>query len=80
MNRDSPAALIEPAAACRRGGRLVAALLLLASGAMLWWHARELQFFCDDSYISYRFSQNFANGHRLVYNVGERIESYTNFL
>lgn len=62
------------------GRRLVAALLLAASAAMLWWHARQLQFFCDDSYISYRFSQNFAAGHGLVYNVGDRVEGYTNFL
>jgi arylsulfatase A-like enzyme len=61
--------------------RRVALLLLLAGGAaMLAWHARQLQFFCDDSYISYRFSQNFAAGHGLVYNVGERVEGYTNFL
>src|SRR5262249_7864643 len=40
----------------------------------------QLQFFCDDSYISYRYSQNFAAGHGLVYNLGERIEGYTNFL
>jgi arylsulfatase A-like enzyme len=60
--------------------RLALALLLAGSVAMLWWHARQLQFFCDDSYISYRFSQNFADGHGLVYNVGERVEGYTNFL
>jgi len=60
--------------------RLALALLVAGSVAMLWWHARQLQFFCDDSYISYRFSQNFADGHGLVYNVGERVEGYTNFL
>jgi hypothetical protein len=34
----------------------------------------------DDAYISYRFAQNFAAGHGLVFNVGERVEGYTNFL
>jgi arabinofuranosyltransferase len=71
---------VDAGAAAGRGGKLLAALLLAACGAMLWWHARQLQFFCDDSYISYRYSQNFAAGHGLVYNVGERIEGYTNFL
>jgi arabinofuranosyltransferase len=33
----------------------------------------------DDAFISYRYSQNLANGLGLVYNAGERIEGYTNF-
>src|SRR5580765_5310173 len=80
MNRDPVTAPTGPVAACRRGGWIVAALFLVACGAMLWWYVCVLQFFCDDSYISYRFSQNFAAGHGLVYNVGERVEGYTNFL
>lgn len=34
----------------------------------------------DDSYISFRYARNLANGLGLVYNPGERIEGYTNFL
>lgn len=34
----------------------------------------------DDAYISFRYAQNFVDGHGLVYNAGERIEGYTNFL
>jgi hypothetical protein len=34
----------------------------------------------DDSYISYRYARNLARGEGLVYNVGERVEGYTNFL
>jgi arabinofuranosyltransferase len=34
----------------------------------------------DDSYISLRFARNFANGHGLVFNVGEKVEGYTCFL
>ncbi|MFH1386559.1 MAG: glycosyltransferase family 39 protein [bacterium] len=34
----------------------------------------------DDAYISYRYASNLAQGHGLVYNVGERVEGYTNFL
>lgn len=35
----------------------------------------------DDAYISYRYSQNLASGHGLVWNPGEDpVEGYTNFL
>jgi len=34
----------------------------------------------DDAYISFRYAANFLNGDGLVYNAGERIEGYTNFL
>lgn len=34
----------------------------------------------DDAYISYRFAKNWAEGNGCVYNVGERVEGYTNFL
>lgn len=34
----------------------------------------------DDAYISFRYADNLAAGNGLVYNVGERVEGYTNFL
>lgn len=34
----------------------------------------------DDAYISYRYAWNLAHGHGLVYNPGEVVEGYTNFL
>ena len=34
----------------------------------------------DDAFISFRYAQNFARGHGLVFNVGEKVEGYTNFL
>jgi arabinofuranosyltransferase len=34
----------------------------------------------DDAYISYRYAQNLVDGHGLVYNIGERVEGYTNLL
>lgn len=43
----------------------------------LWW---AHPFTVDDAYISYRYARNFANGLGLVYNAGEPIEGYTNFL
>jgi arabinofuranosyltransferase len=34
----------------------------------------------DDAYISFRYAQNLIEGHGLVFNPGERVEGYTNFL
>ncbi|HAW49606.1 TPA: hypothetical protein DCX16_01445 [bacterium] len=34
----------------------------------------------DDAFISFRYAENFAKGKGLVFNEGERIEGYTNFL
>ncbi len=39
----------------------------------------KLSFIQDDAYISYRYIANFLNGDGLVYNIGERIEGFTNF-
>lgn len=35
---------------------------------------------CDDAFISFRCAQNLTIGNGLVYNAGERVEAYTNFL
>ncbi len=34
----------------------------------------------DDAFITFRYAANFLNGHGLVYNIGERVEGFTNFL
>jgi len=34
----------------------------------------------DDAYISFRYGKNFISGNGLVYNAGEYVEGYTNFL
>ncbi|MEO5618208.1 MAG: hypothetical protein ABIS67_10585, partial [Candidatus Eisenbacteria bacterium] len=34
----------------------------------------------DDAYISFRYARNLLRGEGLVFNVGERVEGYTNFL
>lgn len=46
--------------------------------AVNMWRVRS--FTIDDAYISYRYAKNLARGLGLVYNAGERIEGYTNFL
>jgi arabinofuranosyltransferase len=55
-------------------GLIVPAIVLLVN----MWRVRA--FTIDDAYISFRFARNLARGHGLVYNIGERIEGYTNFL
>ncbi|MHC5071192.1 MAG: hypothetical protein ACYTGO_11980, partial [Planctomycetota bacterium] len=35
---------------------------------------------CDDAFISFRYAKNLVDGHGLVFNAGERVEGYTNFL
>lgn len=34
----------------------------------------------DDAFISFRYAKNLVDGLGLIYNVGERVEGYTNFL
>lgn len=41
--------------------------------------AYHLNFIQDDAYISYRYVANFLNGDGLVFNIGERVEGFTNF-
>lgn len=54
---------------------LVAPVLYLGTA-----HALRYDFLCDDAYISFRYARNFMEGNGLVFNVGERVEGYTNFL
>jgi arabinofuranosyltransferase len=42
-------------------------------GVRYWWLG-------DDAMISMRYAYNLARGHGLVWNRGERVEGYTNFL
>ena len=53
--------------------------LFPAIGAMvvLAWLNRFIQ---DDAFISFRYARNLARGLGLVWNPGERVEGYTNFL
>ncbi|MBS2026895.1 MAG: hypothetical protein JST54_03235 [Deltaproteobacteria bacterium] len=57
------------------------ALGLVAPAALLVLNmVRAAPLTIDDSYISFRYARNLAHGLGLVYNAGERIEGYTNFL
>lgn len=52
-----------------------AAVLLF--GFYAWRYAG---FLIDDAYISLRYARNWVDGHGLVFNPGEVVEGYTNFL
>ncbi|MEW6412412.1 MAG: hypothetical protein AB1483_08055 [Candidatus Zixiibacteriota bacterium] len=55
------------------------ALFLFPAVLIYAWFCYQLNYTQDDAYISYRYVANFLNGDGLVYNVGERIEGFTNF-
>jgi len=54
-------------------------ILALICGLFVF-HSIKLEYTQDDAYISYRYVENFLDGHGLVFNYGERVEGYTNFL
>lgn len=51
--------------------------VVLVLGLFWVWHVRWLG---DDAFISFRYARNWAEGRGLVFNPGERVEGYTNFL
>lgn len=55
-------------------------LLLAPIAAALVAHSLVYDFVDDDAYISFVFSRNFAEHGQLVFNLGDRVEGYTNFL
>src|SRR5690606_38596738 len=55
------------------------ALVATAVGLGLYFAWRIL-WLADDAFISFRYARNFARGLGLVYNEGEWVEGYTNFL
>ena len=61
-----------------RAAAIGAALLAIAAAAA--WHAAALRCVVDDAYISFRYAGNLVAGHGLVFNPGERVDGYTNFL
>src|SRR5437764_1315440 len=50
--------------------------LLAIAVAMALRHA----WITDDAYISFRYAGNLLHGRGLVFNAGERVEGYSNFL
>src|SRR5438093_11439697 len=68
-----------PSMARADGARITAALSLAAVvfGVL---RAIRLAWTCDDAYISFRYALHLDHGLGLVYNAGERVEGYSNFL
>jgi hypothetical protein len=52
----------------------------IIAAAVLVPHAHLFDFVTDDAYISFRYARNLALSGELVFNLGERVEGYTNFL
>lgn len=52
----------------------------IVAAVVLVLHARLFDFVTDDAYISFRYARNLALHGQLVFNLGERVEGFTNFL
>jgi hypothetical protein len=59
---------------------LVGALLAAGVVALFAANVHRYAFLGDDSFISFRYARHLAEGQGLVWNPGERVEGYTNFL
>ncbi|MFA7421400.1 MAG: hypothetical protein WCZ90_17085 [Melioribacteraceae bacterium] len=60
--------------------RLAVLLGLMILIAVYYKLASEAEFIQDDAFTSLHYVQNFVDGNGLVFNEGERVEGYTNFL
>lgn len=59
---------------------LIFALLLAALAGLFAYNVQHWFFLGDDCFISFRYAGNLVDGEGLVWNAGERVEGYTNFL
>ncbi|MBN1163571.1 MAG: hypothetical protein JXB45_03255 [Candidatus Krumholzibacteriota bacterium] len=62
----------------KRGWRIL--ILSLLTAALLLVGLYYLHYLPDDAYITLRYARNVLRGEGFVYNSGERVEGYTNFL
>ena len=62
-----------------RRGRVIH-LLSVPWLLLLAWLTSVAWFLTDDAFISFRYVRNLLEGHGLVFNPGEYVEGYTNFL
>ena len=60
--------------------RVVVYAMLAIGAAALIAHSLVWNFVTDDAFISFVYSRNLAEAGQLVFNLGERVEGYTNFL
>ena len=80
---NSPSPLAAPASwdrwspLARRGVVAAVAVALMVWAFLRWRHSQAV---FDDAFISYRYARNLFSGQGLVFNPGEYVEGYTNFL
>lgn len=63
-----------------RVSREYAVMAIVGSAAILLLQHVYFHYTSDDAYISYRYARNFGDGAGLVWNRGEHVEGYSNFL
>ena len=61
-------------------GVKISYFFLAALSAAFIFIAVSNKFIQDDAFISFRYVKNFVEGHGLVFNIGEKVEGYTNLL
>lgn len=71
---------VPPAGAVGAGAGPLAVAAVALLFVLFLAHAYAFQFTQDDAYISFRYAQNLVRGQGLVFNPGERVEGYSNFL
>lgn len=59
---------------------VAAGVVVLAARVAAFAGDEGRHFLLDDAFISFRYARNLADGLGLVFNEGERVEGYTNFL
>ena len=63
-----------------RRAAVVVVLSCLPWLVLLAWMSWLAWFMTDDAFITFRYVRNLLEGHGLVFNPGERVEGYSNFL
>lgn len=59
---------------------IILTLIFLMFIGVFLYNVSRYRFFVDDAFISMRYSRHLYEGKGLVYNLGERVEGYSNFL
>jgi len=63
-----------------RPALLWTAIFTFICGWFAWGHLAFFAIIQDDTFISLRYARNLVEGYGLVFNVGEQVEGYTNYL
>jgi hypothetical protein len=71
---------VSAAGLFERRGKLIVLVALGLAIVGLALHALSYYFVSDDAYITFRYSWNLAYHGEAAFNLGERVEGYTNFL